>query len=173
MKKMNDTLKLFMSALESEVGAYHSLYEILKKEKDALIKWDIDSATLILFKKDEIVEDITHLEKRRMECAGDLGKKLFPERNESEIPTLKEIITCLDDKTALELNDYRDTQIELITKVRTLNSRNSLLMKRTVELISGSIDSMTNDASNNTSGYDKNGNFVKNSTPAKLIDGTV
>ncbi|MCH8303876.1 MAG: flagellar export chaperone FlgN, partial [Candidatus Marinimicrobia bacterium] len=109
----------------------------------------------------------------RMECAGDLGKKLFPERNESEIPTLKEIIRRLDDKTALELNDYRDTQIELITKVRTLNSRNSLLMKRTVELISGSIDSMTNAASNNTSGYDKNGNFVKVPTPAKLIDGTV
>lgn len=170
---MNNKLKAFMSALESEVGAYRSLYEILKKEKDALIKWDIDSASLILFKKDEIVEDITHFEKRRMECAGDLGKKLFPERNESEIPTLKEIIRRLDDKTALELNDYRDTQIELITKVRTLNSRNSLLMKRTVELISGSIDSMTNEASNNTSGYDKNGNFVKVPTPAKLIDGTV
>ena len=170
---MNDTLKTFMSVLELEVGAYRSLYKILKEEKDALIKWDIDSATLILFKKDEIVEEITHFENRRMECALDLGKKLFPEKNESEIPTLKEVISRLDDKTAKELNEYRESQIELITKVRTLNSRNSLLMKRTVELISGSIDSMTNAASNITSGYDKNGNFVKASTPAKLIDGTV
>ena len=170
---MNDTLKTFMSALESEVGAYRSLYKILKEEKDALVKWDIDSATLILFKKDEIVEDITHCESKRMESAMDLGKILFPERNESEIPTLKEVIKKLDDKTAQELNEYREAQIGLITKVRKLNSRNSLLMKRTVELISGSIDSMTNEAANISSGYDENGNIVKTSMPAKLIDGTI
>ena len=170
---MNDTLKTFMSVLELEVGAYRSLYKILKEEKDALIKWDIDSATLILFKKDEIVEEITDFENRRMECAFDLGNELFPERNESEIPTLKEVISRLDDKTAKELNEYRETQIELITKVRNLNSRNSLLMKRTLKLISGSIDCMTNEVSNISSGYDENGNFIKPSMSAKLIDGTI
>ena len=103
---MNDTLKTFMSALELEVGAYRSLYKILMEEKDALIKWDIDSATLILFKKDEIVEEITDFENRRMECAFDLGKELFPEKKVSEIPTLKEVISRLDDKTAKELNEY-------------------------------------------------------------------
>ena len=170
---MNDTLKTFMSALELEVRAYRELYKILKEEKDALIKWDIDSATLILFKKDEIVEEITRFENRRMECAMDLGKKLFPEKSESEIPTLREVIGKLDDKTANKLNDYRESQIELITKVRNLNSRNSLLMKRTMELISGSIECMTDDVSNISSGYDENGNFVKVPMSAKLIDGTI
>ena len=170
---MNDTLKEFMSALESEVGAYRSLYEILKEEKDALIKWDIDSATLILFKKDEIVEEITELENRRMECALQLGRELFPDGTDSDIPTLKQVISKLNDKTAKELNIFRENQIDLITKVRTLNTRNSLLMKRTVELITGSINSMTTEAYNNTTGYDEKGNYVKSAILAKLVDGTI
>ena len=169
---MSNRLTEFMDSLKSEVKAYKTLHQVLKNEKEALIKWDIDAATLTLFKKDEIVSEIQELENTRMEKALRVAEELFPGSQTEQPPTLKKIIETLAGPIAHDLEEFRNEQIKLVTEVRTLNARNSLLMKRTVELISGSINSMTG-GEQTTPLYDDKGNYKNTSASAKLIDGTI
>lgn len=169
---MSNRLTAFIESLKSEVDAYKTLHQVLEDEKEALIKWDIDAATLILFKKDEIVSEIQELENERSAKALMVGKELFPRSQTGQPPTLKKIIENLDEPMAHDLEEFRNEQIKLVTEVRNLNARNSLLMKRTVELISGSINTMTG-GEETTPFYDDKGNYRKTSASAKLIDGTI
>lgn len=168
----SSTVKTFISDLESEVEAYKSLNQILIGEKEALLKWDVDAATLILFEKDELVSKIKVLEQLRTDSAMAVGNELFPDAYLQSPPTLKNIIEKLDDESAADLSEFRDNQIELIKNVRTLNAHNSLLMKKTVEIISGSISAMTS-ADSISSTYDQDGKYSKTTNSAKLIDGTI
>jgi len=168
----SNTLKTFISDLKSEVEAYKTLNQILIGEKEALLKWDVDAATLILFEKDELVSKIKVLEQLRTDSAMAVGNELFPGAYLQSPPTLKSIIENLDDDSAADLSAFRDNQIELIKKVRNLNAHNSLLMKKTVEIISGSINAMTSDDSVSST-YDQDGKYSKTNNSAKLIDGTI
>lgn len=168
----SETVQTFISDLKSEVEAYKSLNEILIGEKEALLKWDVDAATLILFEKDELVSKIKVLEQLRTDSATAVGNELFPGAYLQSPPTLKSIIEKLDDESAANLSAFRDDQIELIKNVRNLNAHNSLLMKKTVEIISGSISAMTSENAA-PSTYDQNGKYTNVSNSAKLIDGTI
>ncbi|MCH7560694.1 MAG: flagellar protein FlgN [Thaumarchaeota archaeon] len=169
---ISSTVRTFISDLKSEVEAYKSLNQILIGEKEALLKWDVDAATIILFEKDELVSKIKVLEQLRTDSAIAVGNELFPGAYLQSPPTLKNIIEKLDDDSAADLSAFRDNQIELIKNVRNLNAHNSLLMKKTVEIISGSISAMTADDSISST-YDQNGKYKESVNSPKLIDGTI
>lgn len=172
---MNSVAQRLRQHLESEGEAYNLLNEVLTDEQQALVNWSIADLKEIEERKEDILEKIQKLERRRyrflQSVQGNLHQMGLPVSEGQETIRLSDIIVLLDQQEARALKDLQEELAVTVKNVTTANHKNQVLLKRSLEIVNANLNIYAQ-SEKLAKTYNANGQ-MKTKREKHLVDGSV
>ncbi|MCF7802876.1 MAG: flagellar protein FlgN [Candidatus Marinimicrobia bacterium] len=172
MKQLTNRL---VNILNVELKAYDKLLEILHEEQDALVNWYVGELQAIVERKDRQLEQVTRLEKKRMDFLSSIQEDLnslgLPAGNGEDSIKLSDIITMMGKPEGENLRNLQKSLAVVVKDVTTTNYKNQVLLKRSLEIVNANLNIYAqSDKLANT--YNAAGD-VNSNVEKHLIDGAI
>lgn len=131
---MASLIEELITTLNDEEILYKELIPIAEKKTESIVNNDLPSLNSITEKEQEFVSKIGKLEKKRQEVIHNIG--IVMNRKVTEL-NFKTIIEMLDgrEKEQKELRELHDRLKKTVERLETVNERNQMLIKQTLEMI--------------------------------------
>lgn len=172
---MNQITSRLVNILNVELEAYGKLLAILNEEQDTLIHWRIGDLQDVVEKKDRQLEQVTRLEKKRMDFLESIHQDLqnmgLASANDEGTVQLTDIITMVTPEEKITLRELHEDLSIMVKEVTTTNYKNQVLLKRSLEIVNANLNIYAqSEKLANT--YNTAGN-INASIERHLIDGTI
>ena len=131
---MASLIEEFIDVLEKEHSEYVKLLKLSKDKTPVIVKNDIGELQKITDEEQVVVEQITHLEKRRVEVLNDIATVINKDVNTLKIPTLLGILEK-QPKEHGRLNEVHRKLKTVLSDMKMTNERNRVLIEQSLELI--------------------------------------
>ncbi|MBO5228900.1 MAG: flagellar protein FlgN [Lachnospiraceae bacterium] len=157
---MASLIENMITILEEEELLHEQLIEIAREKTGIIIKNDVDALQQLTVKEQNIMEQILPLEKKREECTKDISIVL---NKPFEGITVRLLIDMMEGKPEIQkrLANIHDNFMNVLKDLRTLNERNSMLIKESLDLIQFDLNLYTAMRQTPmTADYDKSANNV-------------
>ena len=122
------TLDTIKNLLVEQINSYRSLLDILQRERESLINFDVSEVEAISKEKDSLVIRLRLIEEERIRLVG----KFLSENNLARNISLKGIVEITGDE-ALQI--LRLQLVSLIQGIEELNTFNMVLIGRSLNFI--------------------------------------
>lgn len=124
----------FIKTLDAEYSEYVKLLELSKKKTPIIVKGDIKELQKLTDEEQIVVEQINHLEKKRVETLNDIATVLNKDVNTLKIPKLLEILSK-QPREQLQLKEVHVKLKRVLQDMKITNDRNKILIEQSLELI--------------------------------------
>jgi flagellar biosynthesis/type III secretory pathway chaperone len=158
----NENYKRLIGVLSKEIGIYRHLLDIVRGEKETIIKADVIELEKTNRAKEVMIPKLSNLERARLRICQDLGGELGIA---SENPRLLEMASKVDDESADKLRNIHKTLELLVKRVKSYNLENEKLIQVSLETLHGSMDAVRK-SWNDKPTYQKAGQIKENKSDA-------
>jgi flagellar biosynthesis/type III secretory pathway chaperone len=110
-----------MNTLKAERSLLEQIVELLKDEKQALIKNDIDEIQQIAAKKEELKVQVDEIEKHRIDICGSTK--------------LKDMILQMNEKDKQEAEKIGSDMEKAVNEIQKANDVNGMLLKQSLDYV--------------------------------------
>ena len=131
---MASLIDVFIKTLEDEYPEHVKLLELSKKKTPIIVKGDIKELQKLTDEEQIVVERITHLEKKRIECLNDIATVLNKDVNTLKIPMLLEILEK-QPREQLQLKEVHTKLKAVLKDMKMTNERNRVLIEQSLEMV--------------------------------------
>jgi len=156
----------FVEIMNQEVGCFTKLLDLLMGEQKSLIDNDIDSLQTVLQEQDNLLAQISGLEKKRLEVSTAISQKLKVEKGELTIGRLTRLVKGCQ---GVELEKLGNTLLELQRRIETANRNNKLLIKQSMRYVDRCLNILTGEAESSKT-YAKTGRITRNRKEPRVMD---
>ncbi len=166
---MNNLLQEFSQLLNEEGLLYGELLEVLKTEKESLLKLDLKQFTGGMTVKQDLLLRLQHLERRRSEVLKDLAGELgLPAKS----LTMKRLAALLPVPWGERFAEQRTWFKAILTRVRALQQSNRDLVDHGLKLTRNSLRFLEGGLAD-CCVYHAGGKMEKNAGAGRLLSGSV
>ena len=141
---MNQITSRLVNILNIELKAYDKLLAILNEEQETLVHWRIGDLQDVVQKKDRQLEQVTRLEKKRMDFLGsihrDLQKMGLSAGDDEGTVKLSDIIAMVNPEEKHTLRELHEDLSIMVKEVTTTNYKNQVLLKRSLEIVNANLN---------------------------------
>lgn len=134
--EMEQPLNDLLDLLETIFQLHRALFEILQKERQALIDLDLDGIGTYCKKKENQILRIKILEEQRLQIMGQLAGRLHETRSDLSLTRLAEKVNIL---YAQRLMDAAAALMSIARDIKSLNEANKSLISFSRDMLSGSM----------------------------------
>jgi flagellar biosynthesis/type III secretory pathway chaperone len=155
------TFQKLVECLEKQVRVYRHLLDIVRLEKDYIMKADMTNLAEGNKAKEAMLPNLRNLERSRIKLCSDLARNMGLALEE---PRLLDFAAKADMPSADRLRSIHSTLELLIKRIQKKNQENERLINVSMETVKGSIEAVTKSLADK-SNYAKEGK-VKETKPA-------
>ena len=166
---MDLLLDQLIGLLDQETKLYQSMHTVIRKEKDAVIRSELNALNEAVEEKENLLLKLRILEEQRPQLVRRLAKIL---NHPPQDLTLNMVAELVDEPYAGQLKDYSANLLELLTTVQEANHRNKTLFEHSIELMRGSFNLFNELMASNTVYY-RTGNIQYQNPTGKLLHGEI
>jgi len=148
--------------LKKESTLYKKLLKIAEKKKETLIQNEIETLFDHVETDQELIDQVTKLENRRLEIMDEIDKKF--DINSKEL-SYHEFINNIPDNWQVKLNPIREKLVNTLEEFHVLNEENKKLIEEAVKFNKFSIDLIVDNLKKNNTTY-----HTKDKSRPHLID---
>ncbi len=166
---MNLLLDQLCNLLNQEIEFYRSMLTLIGKEKDAVIKSELNALNEVGIEKENILVKLRIVEEQRTRLVTRLAEKWgYPFQD----LTLTLVSQRVDEPYADRLKRNSAELLFLIKSVQETNQRNKQLFEHSLELIRGSYN-LLNDLMASNTVYRRSGGMQRNNPTGRLVHGEI
>lgn len=152
---MENLLQNLVDTLNKMTIIYKDILQNAQDKRKQIISGDIDKLESVIYRERNLSENILLLEEKRRYIMQSINRSIGKSEN---IPTLRELIEQIRDPYKSELKKQYDVISEVITKVKNVNTINTLLTKYSLEYVNNFIKTICSESLND-SVYQQSGNI--------------
>ena len=162
-------LNELIQILDVELDLHRKMLKVLSKEKNALLDARIDQFTVAGMEKKTLIMNIASLEKKRLGLLGllEIHFGLTPQTLK-----LSRLVGLVPEFYARQLNDHRQSLIEITRQIKKANRSIEHLVSQALETTRESIAFITNLIKSHSTYY-ASGKMGENSTSGMLMSNTI
>ena len=138
---MASLIEELIMVLGDEEKIYSEIIPIAEKKTQIIVNNDLQSLNSITEEEQELLGKISKLEKKRQEVIGNIGIVMNKKESELNFVTIIELLDG-QEKEQEELRKLHDKLKRTIDVLSTLNERNQMLIKQSLEMIDFDINLM-------------------------------
>ena len=138
---MASLIEELIMVLGDEEKIYSEIIPIAEKKTQIIVNNDLQSLNSITEEEQELLGKISKLEKKRQEVIGNIGIVMNKKESELNFVTIIELLKG-QEKEQEELRKLHDKLKRTIDILSTLNERNQMLIKQSLEMIDFDINLM-------------------------------
>lgn len=138
---MASLIEELIMVLGDEEKIYSEIIPIAEKKTQIIVNNDLQSLNSITEEEQELLGKISKLEKKRQEVIGNIGIVMNKKESELNFITIIELLKG-QEKEQEELRKLHDKLKRTIDILSTLNERNQMLIKQSLEMIDFDINLM-------------------------------
>ena len=138
---MASLIEELIMVLGDEEKIYSEIIPIAEKKTQIIVNNDLQSLTGITDEEQKLVGKISKLEKKRQEVIRNIGIVMNKKESELNFVTIIELLNG-QEKEQEELRKLHDKLKRTIDVLSTLNERNQMLIKQSLEMIDFDINLM-------------------------------
>ena len=138
---MASLIEELIMVLGDEEKIYSEIIPIAEKKTQIIVNNDLQSLNSITDKEQELLGKISKLEKKRQEVIRNIGIVMNKKESELNFVTIIELLDG-QEKEQEELRKLHDKLKRTIDVLSTLNERNQMLIKQSLEMIDFDINLM-------------------------------
>lgn len=165
MTLLND----FRIALEEETDLCEILADTLGKEKEAILRSDVEELNACVRAKEDLISKIRFANERRLEFQGRLAA--FYGHANRKI-TLTKFSQMIEEPYAASVKDACSNMAGLIRQIRTANRGNTELLASSLEIVRGSLKLLNNLTLSNGV-YQRSGKIRTSERGGKVVSGKI
>ena len=138
---MASLIEKLIMVLGNEEKIYNEIIPIAEKKTQIIVNNDLQSLNSITEEEQELLGKISKLEKKRQEVIRNIGIVMNKKESELNFVTIIELLNG-QEKEQEELRKLHDKLKRTIDVLSTLNERNQMLIKQSLEMIDFDINLM-------------------------------
>lgn len=138
---MASLIEELIMVLGDEEKIYNEIIPIAEKKTQIIVNNDLQSLNSITEEEQELLGKISKLEKKRQEVIRNIGIVMNKKESELNFVTIIELLNG-QEKEQEELRKLHDKLKRTIDVLSTLNERNQMLIKQSLEMIDFDINLM-------------------------------
>ena len=166
---MEQLLNKLFGLLEHATELYQSLFNVVHKEKDAVVGLNLQQLNEACKTKDNLLLKLRILEEQREQLMDKLAVDLNCEPHEISLTQLSNMV---NEPHAGRLRAASTRLLSLIQELQEANQQNKMLLSHSLELVQGSYNLLNNVMAANPV-YHRDGDLHKNRPTGKLLRGDV
>ena len=131
---MASLMEELITTLEKESVIYEKLLELAEKKTPVIVKGDIENLQKITDEEQIVVDQISHLEKKRETVTADIADVINKDVETLKLTHLIELLSN-QPKEKRRLSEVHDRLKSVVTQVRMLNEHNQDLIAHSLEMV--------------------------------------
>ena len=166
---LNSNLERLIGLLTQETELYRSMQAVIDREKDAVIRSDLNALQETAIEKAEILNDLQNTEEKRRQLVADLADDLG-----CDAPglTLTGISEQVDEPYAGNLRQVSEAFSSVLGQVQADNQRNKQIFEHSLEILRGSLNLLNEGLTPNTVYY-RTGDIQSSKKTGKCVSSEV
>jgi flagellar biosynthesis/type III secretory pathway chaperone len=128
--KIENLIELFRSGLQE----YQNLLNILNAERDSLLFWDVTKIRALTAEKEKILIRIYEWDKHSIEVISGVWPEFFPGESSDFLRNIDFVIEHTERDARLIFISYKNSFVEVFTRILLQNSRNHLLIHQALSV---------------------------------------
>ncbi len=133
---MENSLEELIRVIGRQVEGYRSLVDLFDAERDAIVQADIDQLNAVIQEKEEALENIRLLERRRIETLDEVARRL---ELRTEDLTIRRLAKAVPLPFGDRLNRIADESGMVFERVQAASETNRRLCLQALAFVNGSI----------------------------------
>ncbi|MCR5109024.1 MAG: flagellar protein FlgN [Lachnospiraceae bacterium] len=123
-----------IDTLEKESVIYERLLELAQKKTPVIVKGNIEELTKITDEEQIVVDQISHLEKKRETVTNDIADVINKDVENLKLTNLIELLSN-QPREKRRLSEVHDKLRDVVTQVKTINEHNQDLITHSLEMV--------------------------------------
>ena len=138
-----ETLK---TILESEAEIAARIFAQVQRAQEAIIRLSSKDVAAFVSEESELLKPMETLERERLRCTEDLGKRLFPGGSQQvRTMTVRELVRYLPPADAVAISGVADRLRGVVENIVAVNGRNKVLLERSRRFVDETLRIVTDD----------------------------